>query len=172
MATRKTATKTTKKASSSLGFDLNNKSSKKTSRKVKKHLNKLSVGAVLGAILLLIFGAAGGFFGVKYITKNDCFVLNGKDELTLQIGENYADDGAKVIAFGRDETSKVEIKTNLIINADGTYTSNQEGTFYMLYTVDNLKYGSIFKIQKIRLITFVEASEQEEIDRADQGGES
>ena len=40
----------------------------------------------------------------------------------------------------------------------------------MIYTVDNLKYGKIFKVQKIRLITFVEATEQDEIDSLNPGG--
>ena len=102
------------------------------------------------------------------MVKNDCFILDGKDEITLQIGEKYTDEGAKVIAFGKDDASKIKTETNMKRNNDGTYYSNEEGTFYIKYTVNNLKYGTIFKVQKIRLITFVEETEQEEV----QGGNS
>lgn len=172
MATRKTASKTSKKASVSFNWNGNDKSNKKSKKHADKHLKKLSVGAILIAILILTVGAIGGYFGVKYLVKDDCFTLNGKDEITLEIGETYTDEGAKVIAFGRDDANKVSIKTNLTKNEDGTYTSNEVGTFYMTYTVDNFKYGTLFKIQKIRLITFVEPTEQEEIDSANQGGNS
>ena len=171
MATRKTASKTSKKAS--IGFDLSdNKPSKRKQNKVKKQLKKLSFGAIMIAVSLLVVGAVGGFFGIKTITMNDCFELIGKDEITLQIGENYVDEGAKVVAFGKDDESKVKIETNLTKHEDGTYSATEEGTYYMIYTVDNFKYGTLFKIQKIRLITFVEATEAEEIESANQGGNS
>ncbi len=171
MATRKTASKTSKKASMNFDFS-DNKPSKRKQNEAKKQLKKLSFGAIMIAVLILVVGAVGGFFIVKMMTKNDCFELKGKDELTLQIGEKYTDEGAKVIAFGKNDASKIEIKTNLTKNDDGTYSANEEGTYYMIYTVDNFKYGTLFKIQKIRLISFVEATEQDEIDSANQGGNS
>ena len=129
-------------------------------------MKKLGAGTLITALILLVVGAFGGFFGFKVLTKNDCFVLNGKDEITLQIGEKYTDDGVKVVAFGKDETEKVQIETNLTKNEDGTYSAEEEGTYYITYTVDSFKYGTIFKIKKIRLITFVEPTEQEEITGA------
>ena len=159
MATKKTAGKTSKKATLDFNFNLDNKPSKRKQNKAKKQLKKLSVGAVLIAVFMLALGAVGGFFTIKVLSKNDCFILNGKDEITLQIGEKYTDEGAKVIAFGKEDSSKIKIETNLIKNEDGTYSANEEGTYYMIYTVDDFKYGSLFKIQKIRLINFVEPSE-------------
>ena len=122
------------------------------------------------ALVLLIVGSVGGFFAIKLLTVNDCFVLNGKDEITIQIGETYLDEGAKVIAFGKDDSTKVKVETNLVQNADGTYSAIEEGTYYMIYTVENFKYGTVFKIQKIRLISIVEATEQDEIENLNQGG--
>ena len=170
MATRKTTSKTSKKASADFNWSVDTKSSNKSKKKVNKQLKKLSVGAIMIALLILAVGAVGGYFSVKYLVKNDCFELKGKDEITLQIGEAYIDEGAKVIAFGKNDESKIKIETNLTKNDDGTYSAKEEGTYYMIYTVDNFKYGTLFKIQKIRLITFVEATEQEEIDNANQGG--
>ena len=164
MATKKTAGKTSKKATLDFNFNLDNKPSKRKQNKAKKQFKKISVGAVLIAVLLLALGAVGGFFTVKVLSKDDCFELIGKDEITLQIGEKYTDEGAKVIAFGKDNSSKLIIETNLTKNEDGTYSASEEGTYYMIYKVDDFKYGSLFKIQKIRLINFVEATEQDEID--------
>ncbi len=164
MATRKTASKSSRKATVDFNWDVK-KPNKKSKKKAEKNLKKLGAGAILGALILLVVGAVGGYFGVKFITRNDCFVLNGKDEITLQLGESYVDEGAIVVAFGRDETEKVTIETNLTQNHDGSLTSNEVGTYYIVYKVDNLKYGSIFKVQKIRLITFVEVSEGSEYEK-------
>ena len=164
MATRKTASKTSKKATVNFNWDTN-KPSKRTLKKVNKELKKLSVGAILVAVMLLVVGAVGGFFGLKVVMKNDCFVLNGQDEITLQLSETYTDEGAKVIAFGKDDANKVTIETNLTKNEDGSYTAEEVGTYYMVYKVENLKYGKLFKVQKIRLITFVEVSEGAEYEK-------
>lgn len=166
MATKKSVSKTSKKATIDFNFEINNKSSKRNSKKAKRQLKKLGMGAMLGAALLLILGAVGGYFGVKVLTKKDCFVLNGNDEITLQLGENYVDEGAKIVAFGKDVSDDVTIETNLKANDKGEYFAEEEGTYYIIYKSNNFKYGTIFKVQKIRLITFVEATEQEEIESA------
>ena len=168
MANRKTASKTSKKANINFNWD-NNKNNKKTN-KTNKQLKKLSIGAILIAVVCLIVGAVGGVFAIKVITKNDCFTLIGKDEITHTIGVPYFDKGAKVVAFGRDDSDKIEIKTNLTQNQDGSFSADEEGTYYIAYTVDNFKYGKLFKIQKIRLVTFVEETEPKEIESANQGG--
>ena len=165
MAIKKNAGKTSKKAELSFDWNSNDKSKKKNSKKAGKHIRKLGIGAIFGAIMLLCVGSFGGFVGCKIATRNDCFALNGQDEITLQIGETYADEGAKVVAFGKDVSEDIVVETNLQTNIDGTYFAEEEGTYYMIYKSTNLKYGSIFKVQKIRLITFVEATEPDELNR-------
>lgn len=157
MATRKTASKTTKKAN--INININKPSKTKTKKAVRK-LKKLSPTALVISALLLVGGAVGGWFGTQFLTKNDCFTLIGKDEITMVVGQSYNDQGAKVVSFGKDLSDNVEVETNLTKNTDGTYTSNEVGTFYMVYTVDSIKYNTIFKVQKIRLITFVEETEE------------
>ena len=169
MANKKSVSKTSKKATVNFNWD-NNKSSKKLNKKSENQLKKLKGGAILVALVLLFVGALGGFLTIKIVTRNDCFELVGKDEITLMLGENYIDEGAKVVAFGSDDSSKVKIETNLEKNEDGTFTATEEGTYYITYTVDNFKYGKLLKVQKIRLISFVEQTEQEEIQDANQGG--
>ena len=170
MATKKTASKQSKKAT--LDFNLRNsdKPNKRQRQKTVKNIKKLGFSTIALALVFLAIGGAGGFFAVKMLTRNDCFTLNGKDEITLQIGETYTDEGVEVVAFGKDDSGTVEIKTDLVKNEDGTYTATEEGRYYMIYTVKNFKYGTLFKIQKIRLISFVEATEQDEIDNLNPGG--
>lgn len=163
MATRKTASK----SSGKVGFNLDvNKPSKRTSKKVKKQMKKASPIAIIVAILLLVVGAVGGFFGIKVLTKNDCFEIIGKEYVTLYVEENYVDEGAKVIAFNKDDSSKVVVDTNLKKREDGSLYANEIGTYYITYNVNNLKYGSIFKVQKVRIIDVVDAGELEEIESA------
>ena len=169
MASKKNYGKVSKRASVSLNTEsttISEKTRKKQTKKVKSSLGKISTAAKVVMVLLILVGIVGGFFATKFLTRNDCFVLNGKEEQTMFIGENYKDEGAKVVAFGIDDSEKVEIKTNMKKNNDGTFTAEEVGTYYMIYTVKNIKYGSIFKIQKIRLITFVEVSEGVEEDVA------
>jgi len=159
MAKRKTTSKISKRVELDLNFE---KPSKKSTNKAKRKLKKLSAGVFMLAVVLLILGTVGGYFGVKYIFRNDCFELVGADEITKEIGEFYTDDGVKIIAFGVDDSDKVQIETNLKKDKQGNFYAETEGTYYIKYTIDNIKYGSIFKIQKIRLIHFVEPTESEE----------
>ena len=156
MATRKTASKVSKKVE--LNIDIK-KPKKSSQNKAKRTLKKMGGLTIFLVVLFLGIGGAGGWFAVKMLTANDCFTLNGKDEITLTIGEHYTDESVKIVEFGKDISQKVQVETNLTKNEDGTFTSAEVGTFYMTYTVSSIKYGTIFKIQKIRLVTFVEPSE-------------
>lgn len=164
MATRKTASKISSKAS--LSIDIDEKSTGRAGKKITKKVKKLSPAVLLVVVIMMAIGAVGGYFGLSFVTKNDCFDIIGKDEITLTIGEKYADQGCKVIAFGKDDSGMLKTETNLTIDDNGEYYALQEGTYYITYTVDNLKYGSLFKIQKIRLISFVEPTEPDEIESA------
>lgn len=157
MATRKNVKKVSSKAK--FNFDLDEKSTNKTVKTVKKEMKKMSAGSIILIIVLLIVGVAGGIFAGHYMTRNDCFEIIGQDELTLTLDEVYVDEGVHVISFNRDVSDKVNVETNLTVNEDGTYSAEEVGTYYMIYTVDDFKYSGIFSVQKIRLITFVESSE-------------
>lgn len=163
MATRKTASKSSSKVNANFNI---NKPSKRTSKNISKQLKKVSPMAIFLAVVLLVAGAVGGYFAINAISKNDCFEIVGRDEITLTLEQSYVDEGVKVIAFGKDETNKVVIDTNLKQKPDGSYYAEEIGTYYITYNVDSLKYGSIFKVQKVRLINFVEPSETEETETA------
>lgn len=116
--------------------------------------------------MFLVIGVGLGIGAGFYLCRNDCFEIIGSDELTLTIGENYYDEGCKVVSFGRDISDEVEIETDLIINPDGSFTGDDTKTYYILYKSNDIKYGKVFTVTKIRLITFVEEPEQDEIDSA------
>ena len=160
MAIKKTTRKVSKKVK--LDIDLNKNDNKKV-KKAGKKIKKLSMGVLFFAVLLLAVGTIGGYIGVQYLCKNDCFTIVGEDEIECSLNETYYDQGVKVVAFGKDDADKVVVETNLKQNIDGGFYAEVEGTYYIKYTVDNIKYGSIFKIQKIRLIHFVEPTEESEV---------
>lgn len=155
--------KSTSKVSKKVEVDLNlKKPTKKTKSKAKKQLKKLSFGTICLSIFLLAVGIVGGYFGVKYITRNDCFYIIGEEEIFITLEEDYLDEGVKVVAFGVDDSKNVKVETNLKTK-NGKYCADSEGTYYIKYTIGNIKYGSIFKVQKIRLVHVVEPTENEEV---------
>ena len=44
------------------------------------------------------------------------------------------------------------------------FSAEDVGTYYIKYSVEDFKYGKLFTVEKIRLITFVEETIQDEID--------
>ena len=137
---------------------ISNKTKNKIKREVKKDVKntgkRLGVGGVIAIILCLVVGVVGGIFAEKLISRNDCFVLSGDKEIVVQVGDDftYSEAGYKCVSFGKDISDKVVIDTNLTKNSDGTYTldTTKEGDYYMIYTVDSLKYG---KIKRVRTFT-------------------
>lgn len=135
-----------------------------------KSMSKASKATKTTAILMLILGLLIGAVSCYFMTKNDCFELIGKDEitLTLEYTDNetgligtYTEQGVKIISFNQDVSDDIiiEVDPKLIDNNDGTYSATQIGTYYIKYHSNNIKYGSIFTVERIRLITFVEPSE-------------
>lgn len=155
MATKKTVTKTSKKAESGISFA----SSKKSHKSGKKIVKSLSAKVLLFAFIFVVCGALIGAGAWWVVCRNDCFEIVGSDNLSLEIGSTYTDEGVKIIAFGKDENESVSIDTNLIRDSEGNLKANEEGTYYIKYTSSCFKYGKLFKVEKVRLVTFVEASE-------------
>lgn len=161
MPTKRTASKVTSKAK--LNIDLGEdespkrkggRTSKRMQKKAVKTIKKFKPMAIILAVLFLAIGVGGGWFATKMICKSDCFTLIGNDELAMEVDAPYYDQGVKIIAFGKDVKDSVEIDTNLTKNTDGSYTSHEEGTFYIRYKSTCFKYGKLFKVEKVRLITF------------------
>ena len=141
MATRKNATKTSSRAKSGLG-EVN--LSKKDKNQIKKTAKKAGAKAWLLAFVFLILGVGIGAGAWAIVCRN---------------GEKYEDEGVKIVAFGVDVSQDFSIETNLKIDEEGRFYSDEVGTFYIKYSTTNFKYGVLFKVDKIRLVSFVEPSE-------------
>ena len=137
---------------------LQDKAKKKVKRKVKskakskaKRIHPLTY--VICAIALLI-GVGAGIGAYSFISKDDCFKLKGDAEYTIPVGADitYVDEGVKIISFGKDISSEVQVKTNLEEISEGKYAidTSEPAEYYMIYTVDDAKYGNI---QRVRTIT-------------------
>lgn len=158
MAVRKKSTKTSKRAEGIIDIaDI--EVSSKTKRSAKSTLKNAGAKTLIIVLLCLILGVAVGFGAWWFVCKDDCFKLVGNDEIVLTLDEKYVDEGVEIVAFGKDESESIVIETNLQIDENGNFYSDEVGTFYITYKSDCFKYGTLFKVQKVRLITFVEISE-------------
>ena len=118
-------------------------------------------GIIISIVALILMGAIG-FCVCFFAGKNDHFEINGNDELTFQIGESYHDEGVNIKEFGLNMSGLVKVETNLQKNENGDYYADNIGTYYIAYTAKTIKMGWIYNIQKVRLITFVEAGDSDE----------
>ena len=176
----KTASKTTKqvRASSLWSNDSSSSTSNKKSttakkttaavvgavgaRAVAKSLHKKTLVIVIVSFLIaLLLGGAVCFI----MGKNDVFEIVGNEELELEIGQTYADEGVRIVEFGIDVSKRAKVRTNLKTNNKGEYYGDEEKTYYLAYTVDTIKFGVIYKVTKIRLITFYEPHDDDEFTR-------
>ena len=159
MATRKNASKTSSRAKSNINTSAL-KVDKKSQRQVENTLKNTSVKVLIFGLVFLIVGLLLGAGAWWIVCRNDCFAIIGNDEIELTLDETYEDFGVKVVAFGkRLDADDIIIETNLKKDTDGKYYADEVGTYYIKYSTENFKYGKLFKVEKVRLVTFVEPSE-------------
>ena len=134
------------------------KAKSKAKRKVKSKAKKISAISYFIWIIALAGGIALGAFACSFICRNDRFVLKGKSEYTIEVaGEGssviFSDKGATVISFGKDISKKVDVSTDLA-GSDGDYTidTSKEGTYYLVYTVDDVRFGNIKRVRTIHVV--------------------
>lgn len=113
-------------------------------KQVEVTIKKVNPITLIVAVFCLLVGVLGGWFGYKAITKNDTFELNGEKEITLNVGDAFVDEGAKIVAFGRD------ISQDVIIQGEVDTTKANE--YVLTYTVNNFKYKGVKKIRIIRVV--------------------
>ena len=130
--------------------------------KSAKRTNSKTLAAIIISFILALAIGLGICF---VIGKNDEFTLLGDEVIYLSTEETYKDDGVKIIEYGMDISKNAVVKTNLKVNEDGEYYADEEllasgpNQFYICYTVKSIKFGFVYNVQKIRLITFTDMSE-------------
>lgn len=127
----------------------NNQTKTSSQNKVDKQVAKVVKSThwvtLLCVIMFLIIGIVAGFFTYKVITKEDRFQLIGDKEITINVGDTYEEKGITIIAFGKDISDKVVIT--------GTVDTTTEGTYNIVYTVDNFKYKNVKRIRTINVVS-------------------
>lgn len=142
----------------SVGRTGNSKSNKRRAKKIARKVKKTNKGVIFGVIIALVAGLLlGAFVLYNVVSKNDCFEIIGSEEITLNIDEKYVEQGVKIIEFNKDISGEVIIETDMELDEQGY--PKELGTYYVKYTVDSLKYGKIFSIEKIRIVNVSEPSE-------------
>ncbi len=107
-------------------------------REAKRLLKRKSARVyVIIAIIALLIGFAGSYYGMSVICKNDAFEINGEQVITFAEGEpiSYKDEGMKYISFGHDLSDDVKIECELKLE-NGTFSSEapKVGEYPIIYT--------------------------------------
>ena len=114
-------------------------------RAAKKLLRKIPLAVKALMVLCLLAGIVGGYFAVKFVSKNDHFVLKGQSTYSIEAGTpfTYHEEGVDAVCFGRDVSGKLHVETTLQKDAAGNYIipTDEEGVYTITYTVECLKFG-------------------------------
>ena len=127
---------------------------KRTAKKKIKRVHPLSFAVW---ILALAIGIGVGVGACAFLCRNDGFEIVGKSALTVQRVEEsgklyeYTDKGVKIVSFGKDISDKVKVDTNMEEIDDGVYAfdASEENVYYIVYTVDDVRFGEIRRVRTI-----------------------
>lgn len=108
------------------------------------------------AVVLFALGAAGGFFGLQALTKDDGFSMIGQDFVEISMYTAYEEQGATSVFFGREG----EVRTAYYYREDISYDpvavesvdTSVNGFYYAVYTSDALPYRGVELIRTIEVM--------------------
>ena len=125
------------------------KKHEKSSKKRKK-----SSFFLLFLLIILLGGGVGGFYLNNYISRNDKFEVNGDKVIYLEVGDEYVEQNASAIAFGKKVGEKdIKIEGEVDITTAGRYT--------IKYTTNNFKYKNV---ARYRIVIVSEPEIEQEPD--------
>lgn len=109
---------------------------------------------LLFLLIILLGGGIGGFYLNNYISRNDMFEVNGDKVIYLEIGDEYVEQNASAIAFGKKVGEKdIKIEGEVDITTAGRYT--------IKYTTNNFKYKNV---ARYRIVIVSEPEIEQEPD--------
>ena len=111
-------------------------------RRAARSAKKLHPLTLILALVFLAAGIAGGIFLSRRLPQTDRFDLNGAAVVRLEVGEQFSDEMATVVSFGRDISSKVTVGGDAL-------NVEEEGIYQLVYTVDDLRWGDY---QRVRVV--------------------
>ena len=124
--------------------------------KAAKKMSGKSIAVVFICFILALAIGAGVCF---FLGRNDKFDIVGNEQISINVNEKYADEGVDIREFGINLSKKAIIDTDLKTDGNGNYYAEEAGDYYIAYTVKSLKFGLIYPVQKIRLISVIGESE-------------
>lgn len=109
----------------------------KSNKKTKKQPIFLTVIFVIA----IIFGS-GGYLTFNLLTKNDKFEIVGEKNITLAVGEDYVEQGAKIISFGRDRSESLQI-------LESTVDTSVAGEYYVKYSSTDYRFKNVIRYRYV-----------------------
>jgi len=137
------------------------KNSKNSKGTLKTAFKKYGLIGSICIVVVLAFGVLVGSMTSYLVSPNDCFEFIGEREVTLFVGQKYEDEGVKVVEYGMDLSNQV-VKSGSFYEELTDGTSYEEGSFYIIYTVNTVKYGKIASVELTRIVTFISPSESDD----------
>jgi len=122
----------------------------------EKSAKRLPNIAKLIIAFFFIIGTVASFFVLQFVCKNDCFEINGRKSISLSINETYADEGVKIVAFGKDISSEANItiyKGNEVIEGFDQIDTTQEGVYQIMYTTSSFRFKDVKLIRTITIVS-------------------
>ena len=114
------------------------KTTKQVEKTVKQAIKKNKTTAIVA--VLCFFIAVLIAFGVGFVlTKNDGFDVVGNTTISLEVGEEFVDEGAKLIAYGKAYQDLIKVT---VYDEDGNeldeVNTSLEGKYFVVYSLDKL----------------------------------
>ena len=101
-------------------------------------------------VIFLLIGVLCGVGAAYFVTKDDCFVMNGSKVIELELNSTYSEQGVKVVEFGKDVSSKVEIviydENDDVVEEIDTSSDTE---YSVVYTIDSLKWEKYTLIRRV-----------------------
>ena len=120
---------------------------KSTKNKIIKEVKKVHKLTLVLVVVFALLGIGAGFGTTYLLTRNDVFEVIGGTEITINVNEQYIEQGARAIAFGKDISASVV--------ADGTVDTSVEGKYVVTYTVNHFRFSG-YKLYKLVTVVSLE----------------